>query len=90
MHYVYILKSEHFRKSYVGHTGDIRKRLIQHNSGESHYTKRYKPWILIYNEAFLSLEDAIKREKFLKSRSGRREMKKIFENLARSSNDSPR
>lgn len=78
MFYVYILKSKNHKKSYVGFTSNINKRLSEHNEGKNTFTRRYKPWIIIYLEKYMDKTKAIEREKYLKSRSGRREMKKIF------------
>ena len=76
MYYAYVLKSINFCKTYVGYTTDLGKRLKEHNSGMSKFTRRFKPWDLIYYECFLSLTEAIKREKYFKSAAGRRWMKK--------------
>jgi len=82
MFVVYILKSKIARKSYVGFTNNIERRLREHNSGNHFYTKRYKPWEIIHKEEFENFEKAIKREKFLKSTSGRRFLKKLFNNIS--------
>ena len=67
MYFVYLLKSEKAKNSlYIGYTKDLEKRFKEHNGGECEFTRKYKPWRLIYYEAFLSLEDAKKREKSLK------------------------
>ncbi len=79
MYYVYILKSKEYKRSYVGFTSNINLRLEEHNSGKSFYTRRYKPWIIIYKEEFKSEKEAINREKFYKTRNGRKELKKIFD-----------
>src|SRR3989344_1478214 len=68
MHYVYVLKSRETRFLYIGVTGDLKKRVAAHNS-ERHsdaFTQKYKPWKLIYYEAYLSREDAYVREVALK------------------------
>jgi len=78
MYSVYVLKSEKNNKSYVGHTGDLNRRLLEHNRGDNYYTKRHRPWIVVYKEDYDNLEEAIRREKFLKSTSGRRFLKEIF------------
>ncbi|MCG2714250.1 MAG: hypothetical protein L6308_05370 [Candidatus Omnitrophica bacterium] len=39
----------------------------EHNSGLVGYTKKYMPWEIVYYESFISLYDAKKREKSLKS-----------------------
>jgi len=75
---VYVLKSDIQNKSYVGVTNDMKRRLKEHNSGKNLYTKRYLPWKVIHMEGFDNFTGARKREKFLKSTTGRRFLKKIF------------
>ena len=69
MHYVYVLKSQKYRsiKIYIGSTSDLVKRVKQHNSSETKSTRFGIPWKLVYYEAFLNKEDALKRERRLKS-----------------------
>jgi putative endonuclease len=62
---------------YVGHTNNIGRRIIEHNSGLSPYTKNKGPWEIIYSETFNTLGEAIRREKFLKSGKGREFIKSI-------------
>jgi putative endonuclease len=72
MYYVYLLQSIHFpSKKYIGFTGDLKKRLIAHNSGASLHTAKYKPWNLIVFIGFVGRDKAVEFEKYLKSRSGR-------------------
>lgn len=76
---VYVLKSLIADKSYVGFTDNMGRRLKEHNSGLNYYTKRYKPWKLIYQEEFDVFSEAVKREKYLKSASGRKlVLKQLF------------
>jgi putative endonuclease len=77
MAYVYILKSIGFAKTYVGSTSDLVVRLDEHNNGLSTYTKRYKPWKIVYSENFGTLHEARLREKYFKSAAGRRYIKKL-------------
>ena len=77
MYYIYILRSIVVKKSYIGYTNNVEKRLLEHNSGKSIYTRKYRPWRIIYVEDFLNETDAILREKYLKSRAGRKKMKEI-------------
>ena len=74
-YYVYILRSKKNRKWYTGFTSDLRKRLNEHNSGVSIYTKGRGPFELIYYEASLNEQDARAREKYLKSAMGKRYLK---------------
>ena len=78
MAYVYILKSLNFEMSYVGSTVDLVRRLKEHNSGKSIFSRRYAPWKIAYSEEFHRLTDARKREKYFKSGAGRRRMKEIL------------
>lgn len=78
---VYILLSSKLDKTYVGYANDLNNRLKEHNNGESYYSKRFKPWIVVYTELFETKLEAIKREKYFKSAAGRRWIKKnLFNN----------
>lgn len=66
MFYVYLLKSKPNNQFYVGSTNDLRRRLAEHNSGKEFSTRRYRPWELVYYEAFSSERLARMREKRLK------------------------
>ncbi|MBU2508938.1 GIY-YIG nuclease family protein [Patescibacteria group bacterium] len=61
---------------YIGYSENISQRLKYHNSGKNISTKNQGLWKLIYFEAYLNKLDALGREKFLKSGSGRRFLKK--------------
>lgn len=67
MYYVYLLQSLINQKIYIGYTNDLKRRFKEHNNGESKSTRRYKPWKLIYYEAFSAKKDAMIRERKLKN-----------------------
>ena len=67
MYYVYILCVKGEEKLYTGYTSNLRQRIEEHNKGHNISTKG-KEWVLVCYEAFLSKEDAMKREKILKQR----------------------
>ena len=69
---MYVLRSESDSGFYIGFSTNLRARLRQHQAGESFATKSRGPWKLVYYEAYLNQEDALGREKYLKSGSGRR------------------
>ncbi|MFH1387148.1 MAG: GIY-YIG nuclease family protein [bacterium] len=71
MFYTYVLHSLSFDCYYVGSTGNLEKRIQEHNSGLSRFTKGRKPWELVYKEEFPTRGEAMKREKFFKSGQGR-------------------
>lgn len=74
-YYTYVLYSKKDRRFYTGSTGDLRNRLNEHIKGKVFSTKYRLPVQLIYYEACLSKEDAIQREKYLKSGRGKRYIK---------------
>jgi putative endonuclease len=78
MYSVYVIWSNKLKKRYVGSTQDIESRLKQHNSGKTPFTLRGIPWILIYNETFETRSEALIREKFLKSGTGRKWLDEMF------------
>ncbi len=62
---------------YIGYSSDLRKRIEQHSSKSGGKTTKQKDnWKLIYYEAYINKMDAIGREKFLKSGSGRKFIEK--------------
>ena len=65
-YFVYILQSIKDNTFYKGYTTDIERRLNEHNSGKSQYTKNKTPWKLIYLEECTDKTAALKREKSLK------------------------
>ncbi len=78
---VYILLSLGDGKTYTGSTDNLRRRLEEHNNGRCRATMNRRPLRLIYFESFDSLDKARKRELYLKTRSGRRELKEILDSL---------
>lgn len=73
--YTYILKSEADGNFYTGCTNDLKKRLIQHQTGVVPSTQKRLPLKLVYYEACLNQQDAFAREKYLKSGMGKRYVK---------------
>ena len=80
MFYVYILQSVKSRNFYIGYTSDLKNRFKEHNNGKNLTTKPFRPYKLIYYEAFLNKKDAKSREEYLKSGWGWRSIKKILKN----------
>jgi putative endonuclease len=76
MYYVYVLESQATKGWYIGFSRDLRARLEKHNQHGNKSTAHRGPWILIYYEAYQDERDTLGRERFLKSGSGRRFLKK--------------
>lgn len=75
MFYVYLIESLERGNLYVGYTQDLVKRLKEHNQGLNFSTKPYKPWKCVYYEACVNIDDAKRREKYLKTSQGSRLLK---------------
>jgi len=77
MYYVYLLQSKAKNEIYIGSTKDLKKRFKDHNAGKEISTKRYKPWDLVYYEAYSLEKHARLRERNLKYHGNAiRELKK--------------
>ena len=71
MHYVYLIESLSAPgRRYVGASSDLKKRIRDHNSGNSAHTRKYVPWLLVTYIAFSSEPQAANFERYLKSGSG--------------------
>ncbi|MEI6105384.1 MAG: GIY-YIG nuclease family protein [Opitutae bacterium] len=71
MFYVYLIESMTVStRHYVGFTGDVRQRLVEHNSGKLPSTARHRPWQIKTYLAFSSKKQALAFEHYLKSGSG--------------------
>lgn len=75
MFYTYVLKSRTDGKLYVGFTDNLKRRFEEHNNGLVTSTKGRRPFDLVYYEACLVKEKAIKREKYFKTGFGRNFLK---------------
>ena len=78
MHYVYILQSLMTYKYYIGTTNDVARRFIEHNSRLSKSTAPYVPYEIRLVENYLTIEEAYKREKFLKNKKSVKIIKLII------------
>ena len=86
MQYVYVLYSKRDRKFYVGSTADLRRRMAEHTCGNVPSTKSRRPLVLVCYEAYVESSDALRRERYLKSSDGRKELRirlrKVLERLS--------
>jgi len=70
--YTYALYSKVHDKIYIGFTSNLEGRLLYHNQfATKGFTIKFRPWEIIFSETFPTKEDAMKREKQLKSSNGR-------------------
>ena len=78
MHAVYVIQNDVTKEIYIGHTNDLKARLVQHNArGKKFTTRNQGVWKYAYVELYRSKEDAEIRERKLKSHgSGKHELLK--------------
>ena len=83
MYYVYVLKSTKDNKLYTGYTSDLKRRVLDHNSGKVKSTSYRKPFELVYSETFQTRSEARWKEKFLKTAWGKKKLKSSLKIIPR-------
>jgi putative endonuclease len=78
MYYTYVLRSDLDSKLYVGYSENLKRRIADHLTGKVDATKHRLPLTLVYYEACLSKEKALKREKYFKTGFGRKFLKEML------------
>lgn len=80
VYFVYAIYNRKHNKFYIGQTFDVNKRVQEHNDKVlKGYTSRFDgEWELIYKEELPSRQEAIKRERQLKSFRGREFIKQYI------------
>ena len=69
MYQVYVIQNPK-EKFYIGISEDVEIRLLQHNNGESRWTKGKGPWVLRWTSEAMSITEARKLENYLKKQKG--------------------
>ena len=75
MYYVYILISLKDKRFYIGLTSALRQRKKDHDNGKVESTRHRRPLKLICYECYPTRTEALRREKYLKSNDGRKEIR---------------
>lgn len=66
-YYVYIITNRYNTVFYTGVTNNLVRRIYEHkNKLVSGFTSKYNVWKLIYYEEYISVDDALNREKQIK------------------------
>jgi len=77
--YVYLIKSlSYTEQKYIGITQDLKKRITEHNGGQSTHTAKFMPWELVTYHAFQDKYKAYDFERHLKTGSGKAFASKRF------------
>lgn len=74
--YIYILTNKNHTVLYTGVTSNLANRIYEHHKGiyKTSFTFKYNVKELVYYEEFLSIEDAIFREKQIKAGSRQKKL----------------
>ena len=78
---VYILYSYILDKFYIGYTNDLERRLSEHNRKKGKFTDAGIPWKLVYKEQFNSKQEAMSREKYIKSRKSKQYIQSLIQSI---------
>tara|TARA_B100001179_G_C18295765_1_gene277324 strand:+ start:73 stop:339 length:267 start_codon:yes stop_codon:yes gene_type:complete len=80
-HFVYLIGSlkDSKKKTYVGYTTNLEKRLTLHNSGKGAKSTRGRTWHLLYYKKYNSKKKAMSEEYVLKkNKKKRKDIKSKF------------
>ena len=74
--YIYILTNKNHTVLYTGVTSNLSNRLYEHRTGKykTSFTYKYNAKEMVYYEGFLSIEEAISREKQIKAGSRQKKL----------------
>ena len=78
MYCVYVLRSLKDARYYIGYTDNLKRRLQDHNRGKSKSIKHRGPFELVYSEKAATKQEAIFRERQIKSYKGGEAFKKLL------------
>jgi len=83
MHYIYILLLSN-KQLYTGRTDDLKRRIQEHKNGKVNSTRYRRPLKIIFYEAYILKDDAVRREKFLKTSEGKLFLKRQLSTFLKS------
>jgi len=78
MFIVYILKSIHHNRLYIGSTENPKLRLAAHNRGRVRSTKAFRPWKFVYYEEYSIKQEARCRELQIKAYKSGEGLRKLL------------
>lgn len=77
-YFVYVIRCDN-NSLYIGQTNNLVKRWEQHRDGEVSWTSKHKPVEIIHHEIYDARDEAVEREKNLKTGFGRKWIKRELE-----------
>ena len=80
---VYVLYSLKDLQFYIGYTANFKRRMEEHAEGRSQSTACRRPFVCVFVEYYFSKKDAMRREVYFKTSTGKRVLKLMLsESLA--------
>ena len=79
MYFIYVIRSKVRDYTYIGQCNNLEKRIKEHNKGKVPSTKPYLPLELKYYEKFATRQEAVIKEKYYKTTTGRKLIKQLIE-----------
>lgn len=80
MYYTYVLQNQKDYDLYIDYSANLKERFEYHKKGWVESTRDRRPMRLIFYEAFISKEDARRREKYFKTDKGKKVLKLMLRN----------
>lgn len=77
-YFLYIIYSESLDQYYIGISNDPARRLNYHNTGPKGWTKRGRPWKLVFQKEFESKQAAKFWEEWIKKQKSRKVLERII------------
>ena len=78
MYFVYILQSLSSGRRYTGYTNNLKRRLAEHNSGQTKSLFKHRPLEIIHMEEYSTLNEARSRERQIKNYKSGETFKKLL------------
>jgi putative endonuclease len=76
---VYVLQSQTTQRFYIGCTERGLARLAEHQRGQTLSTRGRGPWVLVYQEEYVLLADALRRERQIKKWKSHRSIAELIQ-----------
>ncbi len=78
-YFLYFLYSDSVDRFYIGSSDNPSNRLIHHNTDNKGWTRRGRPWRIVYTKNFPSKEEAQKWERWIKRQKSRHLIEQIIQ-----------
>ena len=78
IYYLYILHSDSLDQFYVGVSYDPEARWVYHNSSKKGWTRRGRPWRLVFKHEFPNRSEAQKAERFVRAQRSTAFIRKVI------------